>query len=115
MIGELGQSLPYALIGKVVVFVVAVVVGLAVLAGCILGLLWLWVRGWSWVSNRMYVGYEITPVEERPPLWRMRISGVALALARFQFRKVRPAYREAETLTDDETTLRAYLSSVFLD
>jgi len=107
----------YELIGRIVVFAVAVTVVLAVAGAIAFVLGFVWVRGWTWVSNTAWRGYD--PQGEYPPLWRLRIAGVTIALARFKFRKIPAAYREAEEIATDDVTagvaLRRYLSAVFLD
>jgi hypothetical protein len=76
----------------------------------------LWSRGWSKLSNLMYYGYpDAINGGELPPLWRLRISGVALALSRFKFRKVPEAYSQAEQMANGEETFLTYAKSVFVD
>lgn len=106
--------LPYELIGMAVVALIALIVVLALLIGSILVVLFIWCRGLTWLSNRMYKGYG-TEAGERPPLWKLRISGVSLALSRFQFRTVPAAYREAKELADENITFHNYLKQVFID
>lgn len=109
---ELLGALPYELIGVVVVsIVIAVLVVLAAILVPIIAFA-IWVRGWANLSNLMYRGYSIE-AGNRPPLWKMRISGVALALSRRDFRKIPTVYREAEQLADDEVTFVQYAREVF--
>lgn len=104
--------LPYELIGVgVVSLLLAVLIVVLCLASYILAFV-AWVRGWAWVSNRMYRGYSIEE-GNRPPLWKMRISGVTIALSRRDFRKIPAVYREAEELADDEITFVEYARSAF--
>jgi len=110
-------ALPYDGIGKAVVGIVVVALVAAAAATVVFGLVFVWVRGWTWVSNTAWRGYD--PQGEYPPLWRLRIAGVTLALARFKLWKIPAAYREAEEIATDDVTahvaLRRYLSAVFLD
>jgi len=109
---------PYELIGKAVVFILAMVLVLAIAATIVLALGFVWVRGWTAISNFMWRGYDPHDTEY-PPLWKLRVSGVTVALAPFKFNKILPAYREAEELADDDVTvnvwLRRYVKSMFLD
>jgi len=111
------MTLPYEIIGKAVTFALAVVAVLAVAGVLAFAFAFTWIRGWTWVSNTAWRGYD--PTEDRPPRWRLRIAGVTIALARFKFRKIPAAYREADDLATDEVTvrvaLRRYLSAVFID
>jgi hypothetical protein len=110
-------SIPYELIGKAVVAVVIIAAVVAAALAVIFALGFIWIRGWTWISNRAWHGYD--PHGEYPPLWKLRVAGVTIALARFEFRKVPAAYREAEELADNDLeahlALRQYLKSVFID
>ena len=111
------SAIPYELVGKVVVGTVLIAAAAAVLLAVLYAIAFVWIRGWTWVSNTAWRGYD--PHGEYPPLWRLRIAGVTIALARFKFGKIPPAYREAEQLAKDDieahTALRRYLKAVFLD
>lgn len=115
MIDRYLPSLPYELIGMAVVALVLLIVAVVVLLAAVIAVLVVWTRGWARLSNRMYRGYKTHPEDERPPVWRLRVSGVSLALSRFKFRKIPRAYRKAEDMTENDATLRQYLSTVFLD
>jgi hypothetical protein len=112
---ELLPTLPYPFIGQVVV----TLVGIAVVVGVVFGTLYVggfvWRRTFAAISDLMYRQYKTYPAEERPPVWMMRISGVSLAISRFEFTKIGEAYRRAEILTENDATLRQYLSQTFLD
>ena len=95
-------NLPYELIGRfTVVFFISAL--LMVVGGLlIVTFLKVWVRGWKWLSNRMWEGYD--PDGESPPLWKMRVSWIAYALSRFQFRKIPAAWKEATELANHDLT-----------
>lgn len=96
-------NLPYELIGRATVAIVSLIVFLLG-SGILIFVGWfVWVRGWAWISERMWKGYD--PNGDVPPLWKMRISAVTIALSRFEFRKLPVVYREAEDLADDQTTI----------
>lgn len=113
----LWPTLPYAALGKAVVGLLAFALLVAAVGAVVLAAGFVWVRGWTWVSNTAWRGYD--PTEDRPPRWRLRVAGVTIALARFKFKKIPAAYREADELADDEITagvaLRRYLSAVFVE
>ena len=109
-------DLPYEVVGKLVVAVIALAALIATIGFVLFAFGFVWARGWTWVSNTAWRGYD--PTEDRPPRWRLRIAGVTIALARFKFKKIPAAYREADELAEDEMTarvaLRRYLSAVFM-
>lgn len=112
------SGLPYALIGEIVVSLVLVVLAIAVVVVAAGFFFVGWVQGFRWLSNRMYNGYDVEAIEDEerlPPVWKIRVAGVALALSRFEFRKVGLAYREAPDLTENDETVREYLKKVFVD
>lgn len=98
-------ELPYELIGRMVIGLLGVIVAVLGIALLAFAALFIWVRGWTRLSNRMYRGYETHPKEERPPLWRMRIAAFCTGMANFQFHKIPAGIRESKKLTDDHTTL----------
>lgn len=102
----------YELIGKITVAVIAILFIAVVGAVIIAALMFAWSRFWTAVSNKMYEGYTL---DDEPPVWRLKVSGVSLALARFEFRNVIPAYREADDLTENDESFREYLKEVFVD
>jgi len=92
-------ALPYDLIGRLTVALLAaisVIIGVIVLL--ILGI-FVWIRSWRRLSDWIWKPYD--PDEEYPPLWRFRISWVAVVLSRFKFRKIPAAYREATELAEE--------------
>ena len=110
-------DLPYELIGKAVVFLILLAIVVALFASVVLVLLFIWIRGWVFISNFMWRGYE--PHKDRPPLWKIRVSGVTLAISRFQFHKIPAVYREADEIADDDLTAHQamirYLKGAFVD
>lgn len=111
------SALPYELIGKATVAVLAITLGIGLLIATFIAALFVWTRGWKALSNLMWRGYD--PEGDRPPVWKVQISGVALAMGRLEFRKIPAAYREASDLTDNDTTAKQtmtlYLKTVFVD
>lgn len=99
-------TLPYELIGQVVVALVLLAGGIVTLVVGGIAAFMAWRRGWTGLSNRMYKGYDTDSKEKRPPVWKMRIAGVTAALSHFKFRKIPAVYYEAEELTENETTFR---------
>lgn len=106
--------IPYELIGRGVVYSITALVIVAVIALVIGLLLYAWNRLFVGISNYMWKGHDFKDSEDYPPLWKLRASGVALALGKFKFRKVVPAYYEAEDIAEDETTFIQYLENVFI-
>lgn len=94
------MTLPYELIGRGAVAIVATILILGVIAVLGFGVLFVWVRGWCFISDMMWKGYD--PKTETPPLWRSRIAGVTAALSTFQFRKIPAVYREATERANNE-------------
>lgn len=94
------MTLPYELIGRIVVQIVATILFLGVTAVLGFGALFVWVRGWRFISDMMWKG--IDPKTETPPLWRTRIAAVCAALSTFQFRKIPAAYREATKIANND-------------
>lgn len=107
------SALPYELIGKAVVAILAIAIAVTLLVASIGAILIAWNRVFIWVSNRMWNGYSVTD-SETPPLWKVRVSGVTLALGKFKFSKVRAAYHEAEEISDNEKTFMDYAEAVFV-
>lgn len=109
-------AFPYDLIGRGTVLVLAVILAIFILGAVILGGAFIWTRGWSYISNVMWRGYDPDD-NDYPPAWKIRISGITIALARFQFHKIPAAYREGGEMTDKDITARAamqrYLTNVF--
>lgn len=109
---------PLELIGAAVVALATVAVALGLLVAAMMAVLFVWIRGFTFVSNLMWRGYDPSDLDY-PPLYRRRVAGVTLALARFKFRKILPAWREAEEMGDDDVTvshaIRNYVNEVFLD
>lgn len=95
------DGVPYALIGKAIVVLLALVMLVAVVGTLVIALLVGWSRGWTRVSNRLWGPYD--PTEgERPPLWRWRLAGVTAAMAHFNFREVPKVVRRRGDMCDDE-------------
>lgn len=118
MIESYLHQFPLELIGAAVVSIATIIATVESVAAIVIGLGVAWVRCWTFFSNLMWRGYD--PTEQRyPPLYRLRLAGVTIALARFKFRKIPAAWREAEEIAHDELTahlvLRNYLKRVFMD
>lgn len=90
--------LPYALIGKATVTILAVT-GLALTALFTRYILpRLWKRFFDYLSTCFFdesASNESTPT---PPLWKIRLAGVFAAIARFKLTKLLATYRDAETI-----------------
>lgn len=109
-------SLPYATIGKITVAILMIALTLTFLAILVATSIVAWTQTWMWISNKMWNEYE--PSNTHPPVWKMRISGIALALSRFEIQKLPAAYREATKLDADSTAdqaLKTYVQRVFID
>ena len=107
------DGVPYAIIGKAIVALLALVILVSVVGVLVLALMWVWNRAFLSISERMWKGYS--PHGPIPPLWKLRISGVTSALATFRFTRLGEAYRNAEEMADDKTTLRDYAKSIHYD
>lgn len=105
---------PYELIGKAVVAIFAIAATIVALGAMLFGLLFVWIRGWAFVSNSMWRGVDPT-ADETPPSWKLRVSGVALALSRFEFRKIPEAYRRADEMAGSQQSFMQYLKEVFVE
>lgn len=104
------MTVPYELIGRAVVLVVAVaVVVVGVLALAVAAYI-AWVRGFLWLSNRMYRGYDPIHGDEYPPRWKIRVAAVSAACQRFQFRKIPAVWREAGDIADDDVSFAQWFA-----
>lgn len=105
----------YEPVGFVVVWGVVVAAAAALLIAAVI-LAWAaWYRSLTRLSNWFlrdfnYLEEDADTVEK----WRMQAAFVSAALARFELRKVKPAYHEAGELSDGETTFRDALRDAFL-
>lgn len=88
------MTLPYELIGRIVVGAVAVLLALGAIGLALFTIAFIWVRGWTAISELMWKGYDATD-GEWPPLWRSRMSAFAYCMSRLKIREMPTAYREA--------------------
>lgn len=95
------EMIPYELLGKITFTLIVLSVGvtLAVIIG--FGLFICWNKVWYGISELMWNGHR-GENNANPPLWKTRISGVSLAIGRFQFLKLVDVYKESEDIADDE-------------
>lgn len=92
----LPDGLPYEAIGRATVALVALVVAAALVVVLLVVAYAVWWRGLTRASNRLWRGYS--PTGERPPVWKLKISGVLIALRGFEVRKIPAVLEEAEEL-----------------
>lgn len=86
--------IPYELIGKVVVFIFAIIFACAII---ILGL-YVYSKLFFYLSELMWRGYD---EDNYPPEWRLKISAIALCLLYFKFHKIPGAYIEAIDMAEN--------------
>lgn len=75
------SGLPYELIGQLVVILFISIGGVLLALLTLIGITFAWVRGFTYISNAMW---NECNDGETPPVTKMKISAVAIALARFK-------------------------------
>ena len=110
-------ELPYELIGRAVVVLLAIAAVLLALGVILFGVLFVWIRGWKWLGNLMWKGYDYHS-DEWPPVWKRRVALFAICMYRFDFRVVLEKQREIKG--DDESkatdeTLVGWLRRVYIN
>ena len=94
------EMIPYELLGKITFTIIGVVVGVTLSVGLVIGLFLCWKKFWYGISELMWTGHK-GEENDNPSLWKTRVSGVSLAIGRFQFLKLVDVYKEAEDIADE--------------
>lgn len=105
--------IPYELIGKVTVATILLVVSAVIAIAGGLVLYAIWYRGLTKLANKIHEDRNLQDPEERPPVWQVRVAGVALAIRNFDISAARDAYSKADSLTENDDSVYDYLSEVF--
>lgn len=96
----MSELFPYDLIGKFVVLAILTLFTLLTVIALAVILYIVWLRGLTWISDRMWKGYD--PAEgEYPPTLKLRISGVTICIRDFRIRKIPEVWNEAAEMGEE--------------
>jgi|AntDeeMetagen192_2_1112575.scaffolds.fasta_scaffold16788_2 hypothetical protein len=94
----LPEKIPYELIGRLIVLialVITVVFGVGIVFGVTA---YVWMKFWFAISNLMWRGYE--QKANHPPVWKTRISGIALCIQTLKLWKIPTSWKNAKEMSN---------------
>lgn len=89
------ESLPYELIGKVVVAIIALIMAVFILIGIPILLYKIWFKSLTFLSNLIWRNYEPKEGERPPKNWR-KVSAFIIILRDNDFQKKEEVWEEIE-------------------